>query len=214
MATARPLRDVFGELAGGTASDEPAGEEPAGSPGAEPAELLAAHGHADLPADLVAEAVVNFADTAPVEVAEHLAAFVRAHSGVPDAGDTTDAGDWFELLTTVPAGAGPEWAEVAEADPALEDPFDLDFGGGAPEQTAASALDPAEESLWPDDIGPTAPGGTAERVSDSAVEGEPDFIAESEPAAAQTHTGPADAGEPDEPADDGDPGQGIDDLDG
>ncbi len=35
------------------------------------------------PPDLVAEAVVNYADTAPVEVAEHLAPFVTANSGVP-----------------------------------------------------------------------------------------------------------------------------------
>ena len=38
---------------------------------ADPAEVLRASGHADLPDGLVAEAVVSYADTAPIEVAEH-----------------------------------------------------------------------------------------------------------------------------------------------
>src|SRR6266498_4980535 len=85
-----------------------------------PAAYLAAHGY-DLPPDLVAEAVVNFADTTSPEVAEHLAPFVTAHTtGVePES-------DWFDLLTTAP---------VPEDDPDDVDDLDsdpgLDFGAGA-----------------------------------------------------------------------------------
>src|SRR5690606_37616813 len=66
MDATRPLHDVFADLAG--------------TGHGEPAEVLRANGHGDLPDGLVAEAVVNYADTAPMEVAQHLAPFVRAHS--------------------------------------------------------------------------------------------------------------------------------------
>jgi hypothetical protein len=144
MATARPLREVFGDLAGGQ------------SAAADPAELLAAHGHADLSEDLVAEAVVNFADTAPVEVAEHLAPFVRAHSGMLPPDEALAAGDWLSLLATAPTEADtwePEVAEVSEvsevspAEEPVEDPFDLDFGGGATDPGTATAADEADEPL-------------------------------------------------------------------
>jgi hypothetical protein len=102
MTPARPLREVFAGLAG--------------QPSADPGEVLAAHGHPDLPADLVAEAVVSYADTAPPEVAEHLAPFVTAHSAVPT-GD--EPADWHDLLSTVP--------DVSEVD----SPFEPDFGTGA-----------------------------------------------------------------------------------
>src|ERR687890_805827 len=93
MASARPLRDVFADLTGGeyTADD--------------PDALLRDHGHA-LPDDLVAEAVVSFADTAPAEVAEHLAPYVMTHSAVgadPVAGDEPSVG-WLDLLGSAPAG--------------------------------------------------------------------------------------------------------------
>jgi hypothetical protein len=114
MTPARPLRDVFADLLGGDGAARP-----------DPDGLLAASGHADLPAHLVAEAVVNYADTAPVEVAEHLAPYVTAHSGVPvetppddGAVDDADPAGWAELLATAPGDVG--------TDPAGPDAGDLD----------------------------------------------------------------------------------------
>ncbi|WP_438874513.1 hypothetical protein [Symbioplanes lichenis] len=94
--TARPLRDVFAELsARGAAGD--------------PGELLSAAGHPGLPDELVAEAVGSYADTAPPEIAEHLAPYT---SGADP--------DWLGLLATAPA-------------PAVEEPAEesFDFGAGA-----------------------------------------------------------------------------------
>jgi hypothetical protein len=96
MASARPLRDVFADLAGAPSDD----------PGA----LLRDQGHPALPDDLIAEAVVSYADTAPVEVA---------------------AADWAGLLSTAPAG---DPAAIDDQPPAPEDVDDgigLDFGMGA-----------------------------------------------------------------------------------
>jgi hypothetical protein len=131
MDEARPLRDVFAELAGDGAADS--------------AGILEAAGHPDLPGSLVNEAIVNFADTAPAEVAEHLAPFVMAHGPVPvedlPAGEM-DAAHGLELLSTAPA-YGPALDEPAFDAPAehdaadhgqldvhADDPFDLDFGHG------------------------------------------------------------------------------------
>ena len=84
MEPVRPLRDVFAEL---SAAGRPA------PGGADPAQVLAEHGHGGLPEGLLAEAIVSYADTAPVEVAEHLAPFVVAHSPVPvGPGDLADPG--------------------------------------------------------------------------------------------------------------------------
>ncbi len=93
MTSARPLRDVFTDLAGDHAT----------SP--DPAAVLAASGHADLPEGLVAEAVVNYADTAPIEVAQHLAPFVMANSAVPVTAvyEETPA-DWLQAVSTAPVG--------------------------------------------------------------------------------------------------------------
>ncbi|MFC4070433.1 hypothetical protein [Actinoplanes subglobosus] len=81
-----PLRDVFAGLAGN---------------GGDPGDFLR-----DLPADLVAEAVVSYADTAPLEVAEHLAPFVAARFDESDASET-----WLDLLASAPVeeeASGPE----------------------------------------------------------------------------------------------------------
>jgi hypothetical protein len=96
-----PLRDVFAGLAGN---------------GGDPGDFLR-----DLPADLVAEAVVGYADTAPLEVAERLAPFVGEHSavGAEVAGDA--GGTWLDLLASAPVGT--------EAS-GLDD-HDLDFGTGS-----------------------------------------------------------------------------------
>ena len=110
MELVRSLRELFASV-----SD---------APHAGPAEVLASGGHQSLPPDLVAEAITNYADTAPLEVAQHLAPFVMAHSAVPGAaaaanwsgdgiGPGLDSG--FELLSTVPAVS--------------EHPGDHDFAG-------------------------------------------------------------------------------------
>jgi hypothetical protein len=96
MPPARPLRDVFADLTG---------EGVASVGAATPDELLRAQGHEDLGDDLIGEAVVNFADSAPVELAEHLARFVMAHSPIPlidPESGTDDLPDWVDLLTSAP----------------------------------------------------------------------------------------------------------------
>jgi hypothetical protein len=111
MDATQPLRDVFAGLAGtGGAS--------------EPATVLAANGHGDLPDGLVAEAVVNYADTAPVEVAEHLATFVRAHSPVP--GPAAEPPSWLAAVGTAPADVDP-----LGLDSAGHDLDDVSGGAGA-----------------------------------------------------------------------------------
>jgi hypothetical protein len=106
MPPARPLRDVFADLTGDGAAVD-----------ARPDDLLRAQGHDDLGADLVAEAVVSYADTAPPEVAEHLAPFVMAHSPVPpldhDAAGAQPPG-WVDLLASAPAGA--DLPDLTDAD--------------------------------------------------------------------------------------------------
>jgi len=64
----RSLREVFASFAHGSA---------------DPAAALAQAGHGDLPGHLVTEAIISYADSAPVEVAEHLSPYVVAHSAVP-----------------------------------------------------------------------------------------------------------------------------------
>src|SRR5688572_28359292 len=107
MEATQPLRDVFAGLAGTGGAGEPAA-------------VLAASGHEDLPDGLVAEAVVNYADTAPVEVAEHLASFVRAHSPVP--GPAGDPPTWVAALGSAPV----------DIDPAELDPVGHDVAGAGP----------------------------------------------------------------------------------
>ena len=96
MDATRPLRDVFTALTGD-----------GGASGSDPGEVLRVSGHADLPDGLAAEAVVSYADTAPIEVAEHLAPFVMANSPVPIAGGYLDTADleppsWLDALATAP----------------------------------------------------------------------------------------------------------------
>lgn len=154
MEPARPLRDVFADLV----TDEDARRAHA----ADPDGFLQAHGHAELPGGLLSEAIANYADTAPAEVAEHLAPFVMAHSPVPVDAAVIDTGpaDGLQLLATAPAepyldalpdggpdgldgdphpAGGPEHQPEHQpghpaTDPAgaAHDPFDLDFGPGHP----------------------------------------------------------------------------------
>lgn len=118
MPPARPLHDILTEVAGADAAD--------------PAAALRAGGHGDLPEGLVAEAIVSYADTATVEVAEHLAPFVQGHSTVPseDPADPPGLEQGLALLASapapVPAGTAPE-----SAPPAVDGDADADYGSGA-----------------------------------------------------------------------------------
>jgi hypothetical protein len=162
---ARPLKDVFADLVG----DPSAG-----------ADALAAAGY-DLPADLVAEAVVSFAGTAPAEVAEHLAPFVTANSGVP----TDDAGtdDWFELLATAPDPTAPDLdmgedlddGAVLDAVPAAHAGIgEFEFGAGADaDGDAGTDLDAVTDDdldTDPDDFDDSAVGATDDPADEPALE--------------------------------------------
>jgi hypothetical protein len=137
---ARSLHEVFGALSGSDAPDA----------------LFAASGHADLPPELLTEAIASYADTAPPEVAEHLSPVVLG--AAPD----LDLG--LELLASAPQVT---WDDVppedeagdvvelldADADSMTDlpgDPFALDFGTGdepvASAGTAAEADEPAGDA--------------------------------------------------------------------
>lgn len=150
MSQGRPLRAVFEELLGDDVARQAYTADPTGT--------LGDAGHGDLPGDLVAEAIVSFADTAPPAVAEHLAPFVTAHSAVPATdGEPPAAPAGLDLLATAPpdtvdgpgvddlepapdsTGPGAQASEPQqEADaPALPD--DLEFGTGAGDAPQPSA---------------------------------------------------------------------------
>src|SRR4051794_4956964 len=88
--------------------------------GADPAAALAQAGHGDLPGHLVTEAIINYADSAPVEVAEHLSPYVVANSAVPAPDGhpypVTELHDGFSLLSSAP--------EPVDTD-ATDDPFEV-----------------------------------------------------------------------------------------
>ena len=97
--------------------------------------------------------MVSYADTAPVEVAEHLAPYVSAHSAVgadPASGDEPPEG-WLELLGTAPDVSGQ--ADIDDLAPApdgfddvagLEPDAGLDFGTGAEPAPAIETGDGVE----------------------------------------------------------------------
>lgn len=127
MEPVRPLREVLGDLVGA-------------GPDAAPEQALDQAGHGGLPGGLVAEAVASYADTAPVEVAEHLAPFVTAYR---TSGEAADPGAALDLLVSAPLPAadqpGSESSLLAtEAEAAVEAAEDpgpahadgLDFGAG------------------------------------------------------------------------------------
>jgi hypothetical protein len=121
----------------------------AGQPDRSASEMLHDAGYGDLPPELVGDALVSYADTAPVEVAEHLAPFVTAHLGSPDATPDLDAG--FGLLSSIPvADADLDAAELAAdvAEQPAEAPFSvdvLDFGTG--DSTVDEQFDLAEQAF-------------------------------------------------------------------
>ena len=146
MATARPLHEVLADLVGDGDAARAHGD---------PEAYLAAHGHPDLPPDLVAEAVVSYADTAPVEVAEHLAPYVTTHSAVP--ADEPPADDWFGLLTTAPTDdldPGPDFDDVPDdvTSPEHAGPA-LDFGTGSADTLDAASTEDTDDDSG-DDAGP------------------------------------------------------------
>lgn len=162
---ARPLRDLLADLVGDASARQAYGADPAG--------YLAAHGHPGLPEHLVAEAVVSYADTAPVEVAQALAPYVSAHGPVPD---PEAHGDWFDLLTTADLADDDPFGErpaAAGAPDEWTDPAELDFGAGAhsvdvdhdpapddaPDEDVPSdeVPDPDPAPDWPVDTAPEPP---------------------------------------------------------
>jgi len=182
MDSARPLRDVFADLTGG------------GNAAGDPEALLRDQGHPGLPDHLVAEAVVNYAETAPPEVAEHLAPYVTAHSAVGAVETTADEppAEWLDLLGTAPAGPGladepadidylaPSPDELDEAADLGPDPgLGLDFGTGAELVPAvatdaedlahhAGAEDPGADDLAHGHAGAEGLGGGVELPGDGA----------------------------------------------
>jgi hypothetical protein len=119
---ARSLHEVFSSLAG----------DPAADPGA----ALAAAGHAGLPPDLLTEAVVSYADTAPPEVAEHLSPVVL--------GASADPGTALDLLTSAPPVTWddvPVDGDLAEAAPDVVDDLSDDLSDDVPDGVADDVAD-------------------------------------------------------------------------
>lgn len=86
------LQELFTELAG------------AGPGSAHPAELLRTHGF-ELSAAEAAQALVSFAHSAPVEVAEQLQQYVMAHGPVPLEVTAGEPADGLHLLAATPTVA-------------------------------------------------------------------------------------------------------------
>lgn len=164
---ARPLKDVFTDLVG----------DPSAA-----AEALAGAGH-DLPPDLVAEAVVSFAGTAPAEVAEHLAPFVTAHSGVPAESELDEPAGWAELLATAPE-PGTDFDDGTPLDglpidqPSLDE-AGLAFGAGSGDNSGRGPdLDLDTDPGGDLDDEPVAVGGGPSDYSEEPTDGFADLDAE------------------------------------
>ncbi|TDV57309.1 hypothetical protein [Actinophytocola oryzae] len=159
MDSARPLRELLTDLVGD-----------AGARAGGPEAYLAEHGH-DLPPDLVAEAVVSFADTAPPEVAEHLAPFVTAHT----AGE--EPADWFDLLTSAPVDPADDLDDLDDAplgDVDADPDLSLDFGAGAFDD------DPSVDHV-PTHVSDDAPGADSDADDDAPDWSAPDDTEPPEP---------------------------------
>ncbi|MEU7908852.1 hypothetical protein [Actinoplanes sp. NPDC049118] len=134
MAPARSLHEIIAGLTGdaGTSGDLAA--------------VLHAGGHPDLPEELLAEAVISFADTAPAEVAEHLAPFVMAHGPIAegDAG-AGEIGRLPDLLATAPSAGFGEASALAA--PEIDPPFEA--GGADAAQPPDDVDEPAEPGWAP-----------------------------------------------------------------
>jgi hypothetical protein len=174
------LREVFDELAGGGDAD--------------PAGALADRGYGELPEPLLSEAIVSYADTAPVEVAEHLSPFVMVHSAVPvDRDGDVAAGDGLELLATAPEPIvadddgveEPAAAEPANGELSFEE-FEFGHGAEAVDAWDAAAFDVPGPEFEPEqaaDLGAEAPeepeqtdipaGSWLDRTETAAADEEP-----------------------------------------
>jgi len=145
----RPLHAVFSELLHDEATRQAYAADPAG--------LLDAAGHPDLPADLVDEAVVSYADTAPPAVAEHLAPFVMAHSQVTESSVDQAELDGLALLATAPIDTTGDDVDVdlpGSVDTVTEargeagsPPDDIDFGAGIEHGPTHSEADTFDDTL-------------------------------------------------------------------
>lgn len=157
MEPVRSLREVLGELTGA-------------GPGVDPRRALREAGHGDLPDELLSEAVASYADTSPLEVAEHLAPFVTAYRQVGEATGAPDPAAALDLLTHAPAPGQPD--PPAPASSLLEAEIEVDTGptgegGDGPglefglgDRTSTLEPDgpaPVAEADWPtSDDGPSA----------------------------------------------------------
>jgi hypothetical protein len=155
---ARPLRELLADLVGDAGARAAYGADPAG--------YLAEHGHADLPEPLVSEAVVSYADTAPVEVAEALAPYVAAHGPVPS--ESAESTDWFDLLTSAqaPREDFDDPISATEEPSDWADPGELDFGAGAGPEPELEPSVPADEPV--EDAAPVASAEPEQEWSASA----------------------------------------------
>lgn len=146
----RPLHAVFTELLNDEAARQAYAADPAG--------FLDSAGHAELSDELVAEAVISFADTAPPAVAEHLAPFVMAHGPVNESDTDPTELDGLALLATAPGQ--PPGGEDLDADLAPPtEPVDtatadtgwptddLDFGTGSEREPAEAPAGGFDETL-------------------------------------------------------------------
>jgi hypothetical protein len=122
MEPVRSLRDVFAGLA-----EQPTGPDDADSSAPDPRSLLAEY-H-DLPDELLVTAIGSYANTAPAEVAGHLAAFVAAPGADPAEG--------LDLLSKAPVGT---WENEVE----LPDSYDT----GSLEPADGT---PPDDAMQPDD---------------------------------------------------------------
>lgn len=162
---ARPLRELLADLVGDAEARHTYGSDPAG--------YLAAHGHPDLPESLVAEAVVSYADTAPVEVAQALAPFVTTHGPVPGG---EQPGEWFDLLTSAEVGDDPFDESLAAPERAEDwaDPAELDFGAGSGADVTVEPARVAETELV--ETAPDTPAVEPEWTAEAAFAPEPPIV--------------------------------------
>lgn len=173
MEPVRPLREVFDELIDAAPADRDA------------AALLRESGYSDLPDELLSEAIVSYAETASVEVAEHLAPFVTAHA-TPAAGEAPGTRpapeDGLDLLASAPAPETGDGAPAAEPVPDIAfgagsdkaGVDDLDFGAGEVASVAVPGTDlPGSDTIEPGTptAGPTlgGPEATGEEPLGDAV---------------------------------------------
>lgn len=167
MGSTRPLRDAFNEVSGSAGQAGTAGPE----------QVLRAAGHPDLPGELLGEAVVNYADSAPPEVAEHLAPLVMAHTGIVaharNVGEI-DPEQWLDRLATAPElGTDPQMRVDHDLDdipagPIVDSHLDQEAGGSfedLSDQDGGLFTDPVDLDFGQGDasavpgVGEPGPGG-------------------------------------------------------